>query len=87
VLGVLRAEGGAADDAAHATSTPCSALDQQASWYDKHHLVPFAEFFPVPHFVRSWMRLMSLPFRTSRPEPPTSRPARGTPAARRHGVL
>jgi apolipoprotein N-acyltransferase len=24
--------------------------------------VPFAEFFPVPHFVRSWMRLMSLPY-------------------------
>jgi apolipoprotein N-acyltransferase len=38
------------------------ALDQAASWYDKHHLVPFAEFFPVPQFVRSWMRLMSLPY-------------------------
>jgi len=32
------------------------------SWYDKNHLVPFAEFFPVPDFVRSWMRLMSLPY-------------------------
>jgi apolipoprotein N-acyltransferase len=30
-------------------------------WYDKEHLVPFAEFFPVPSFVRSWLRLMSLP--------------------------
>jgi apolipoprotein N-acyltransferase len=24
--------------------------------------VPFGEFFPVPDFVRSWMRLMSLPY-------------------------
>lgn len=32
------------------------------SWFDKHHLVPFAEFFPVPDFVRKWLRLMSLPY-------------------------
>jgi apolipoprotein N-acyltransferase len=31
-------------------------------WYDKHHLVPFTEFFPVPDFVRSWLRLMELPY-------------------------
>jgi apolipoprotein N-acyltransferase len=62
VLGVLRAEGGAADDAAPRYFNSVLALDQQVSWYDKHHLVPFAEFFPVPHFVRSWMRLMSLPY-------------------------
>jgi apolipoprotein N-acyltransferase len=30
--------------------------------YRKRHLVPFGEFFPVPRFVRSWMRLMSLPY-------------------------
>ncbi|MFQ5981849.1 MAG: apolipoprotein N-acyltransferase [Woeseiaceae bacterium] len=29
--------------------------------YRKRHLVPFGEFFPVPDFVRRWMRLMSLP--------------------------
>lgn len=29
--------------------------------YRKRHLVPFGEFFPVPDFVREWMRLMSLP--------------------------
>jgi apolipoprotein N-acyltransferase len=28
----------------------------------KRHLVPFGEYFPVPAFVRSWMRLMSLPY-------------------------
>lgn len=38
------------------------ALGSQASWYSKDHLVPFAEFFPVPHFVRNWLRLMSLPY-------------------------
>ena len=31
-------------------------------WYNKHHLVPFSEFFPVPGFIRSWLRLMSLPY-------------------------
>jgi len=29
--------------------------------YRKRHLVPFGEFFPVPQFVRNWMRMMSLP--------------------------
>ena len=29
--------------------------------YRKRHLVPFGEYFPVPDFVRKWMRLMSLP--------------------------
>ncbi len=38
------------------------ALGDQVQWYDKDHLVPFAEFFPVPDFVRSWLRLMSLPY-------------------------
>jgi apolipoprotein N-acyltransferase len=31
-------------------------------WYYKRHLVPFGEYFPVPAFVRSWLRLMSLPY-------------------------
>jgi apolipoprotein N-acyltransferase len=31
-------------------------------WYYKRHLVPFGEYFPVPGFVRSWLRLMSLPY-------------------------
>jgi apolipoprotein N-acyltransferase len=31
-------------------------------WYYKRHLVPFGEYFPVPKFVRAWMRLMSLPY-------------------------
>lgn len=67
VLGVLRAESGAdkggagsADETRYFNSV--LAMDDTVSWYDKHHLVPFAEFFPVPHFVRSWLRLMSLPY-------------------------
>lgn len=35
--------------------------DAGGGWYYKRHLVPFGEYFPVPRFVRSWMRLMSLP--------------------------
>ena len=31
-------------------------------WYDKHHLVPFTEFVPVPGFVREWLRLHDLPY-------------------------
>ncbi len=31
-------------------------------WYYKRHLVPFGEYFPVPSFVRRWLRLMSLPY-------------------------
>jgi apolipoprotein N-acyltransferase len=34
----------------------------EAGWYYKRRLVPFGEFFPVPAFVRSWMRLMSLTY-------------------------
>ena len=59
VMGVLRAEG-AEPDTRYYNSV--LALGDEVSWYDKHHLVPFAEFFPVPHFVRSWLRLMSLPY-------------------------
>ena len=38
------------------------ALGNEAQWYHKRHLVPFAEFFPVPESVRSWLRLMNLPY-------------------------
>jgi apolipoprotein N-acyltransferase len=62
VMGVLRAEGGAADGDPTRYFNSVLALDETVSWYDKRHLVPFAEFFPVPHFVRRWLRLMSLPY-------------------------
>ncbi len=37
-------------------------ISDAGGWYYKRHLVPFGEYFPVPSFVRSWMRLMSLPY-------------------------
>ena len=57
VLGTVRAS----EDGEHYYDS-ILALGKQASWYAKDHLVPFAEFFPVPHFVRNWLRLMSLPY-------------------------
>ena len=57
VMGVLRAS----DDGHHYYDS-ILALGNPPSWYSKDHLVPFAEFFPVPHFVRNWLRLMSLPY-------------------------
>ncbi len=62
VMGVLRAEAAGAGGTTTRYFNSVLALDDKVSWYDKHHLVPFAEFFPVPHFVRAWMRLMSLPY-------------------------
>jgi len=63
VIGVLRADADPRDPTAARYYNSVLALDaNKASWYDKHHLVPFAEFFPVPQFVRSWLRLMSLPY-------------------------
>lgn len=38
------------------------ALGEPAGAYHKRHLVPFGEFFPVPAFVRQWMRMMNLPY-------------------------
>lgn len=37
------------------------ALGEDVQWYDKRRLVPFGEYFPVPAFVRQWLRLMNLP--------------------------
>jgi apolipoprotein N-acyltransferase len=59
VMGVLRADGREPDTRYY---NSVMALGDEVSWYDKHHLVPFAEFFPVPQFVRAWLRLMSLPY-------------------------
>ena len=38
------------------------ALGDDEEWYYKRRLVPFGEFFPVPAFVRTWMRLQSLAY-------------------------
>jgi apolipoprotein N-acyltransferase len=57
VFGVVRAS-----DAGDKYYNSVLALDEQLTWYSKDHLVPFAEFFPVPSFVRSWLRLHNLPY-------------------------
>jgi len=36
--------------------------DAGNGWYYKRRLVPFGEYFPVPSFVRTWMRLRNLPY-------------------------
>ena len=56
VMGILRA-----DESDHYYNSIMTLADR-VSFYDKHHLVPFAEYFPVPAFVRSWLRLMNLPY-------------------------
>lgn len=35
---------------------------EAAQFYAKQRLVPFGEYFPVPALVRSWLRLMDLPY-------------------------
>ncbi len=60
VIGILRAEDRNADEYDYYNSV--LALDrkvEQVQWYDKSHLVPFTEFFPVP---RSWMTVLNLPY-------------------------
>ena len=37
------------------------ALTDERQIYVKRHLVPFGEFYPVPDFVREWMKLSNLP--------------------------
>jgi apolipoprotein N-acyltransferase len=67
VMGIIRADD--ADNYYNSIMT----LSDRVSFYDKHHLVPFAEYFPVPSVIRSWLRLMNLPysdFTAGRPEQP-----------------
>ncbi len=56
VMGIIRADDG--DNYYNSIMT----LSDRVHFYDKHHLVPFAEYFPVPAVVRSWLRIMSLPY-------------------------
>jgi apolipoprotein N-acyltransferase len=60
LMGLIRAEPGPGAEPLYYNSI--LAYDDDVRWYDKHHLVPFGEFFPVPKFVRRWLRLMNLPY-------------------------
>ncbi|MCC5794352.1 MAG: apolipoprotein N-acyltransferase [Chromatiales bacterium] len=44
--------------------------------YDKRHLVPFGEYFPVPQFVRDYLRLLDLPYQDITPGPRRQPPLR-----------
>jgi apolipoprotein N-acyltransferase len=64
VMGALRAE---ENPATHEEEYFNSVLAMDRSspgitWHNKHHLVPFSEFFPVPKFIRDWLRLKGLPY-------------------------
>jgi apolipoprotein N-acyltransferase len=62
VMGVMRqADDNPQGDAVYHNSL--LALGQgEPVFYDKRHLVPFGEYFPVPQWIRSWLRLMNLPY-------------------------
>lgn len=53
--------------------------------YRKRHLVPFGEYFPVPDFVRSWMRMLSLPH-SDLAAGPAVQPLIGMPGGQRIAV-
>jgi apolipoprotein N-acyltransferase len=61
LLGALRTVP-ATRDTAETYENVLLALTDQPQVYVKRHLVPFGEFYPVPNFIRDWMRLMNLPY-------------------------
>ena len=60
LMGVMRAEKRSGEEPIAFNSLLALDADEPA-FYDKQHLVPFGEYFPVPQFVRDWLRLMNLP--------------------------
>lgn len=60
VLGVL--ERSVDTDEVSIYNSVLSLDGQSRQFYRKRHLVPYGEYFPVPGFVREWMRSMNLPY-------------------------
>ncbi len=46
----------------------------QRHFYYKRHLVPFGEYFPVPGFIRHWLKVLHLPYTNLTPGPPNQPP-------------
>ena len=61
VFGILERQKSAVDEV-HIYNSVIGLNGSERQVYRKRHLVPFGEYFPVPAFVRNWMRMMSLPF-------------------------
>ncbi len=59
LLGILRLAPGA--ESIEEFQNILISLTEDPQIYVKRHLVPFGEFYPVPEFIRGWMRLMNLP--------------------------
>jgi apolipoprotein N-acyltransferase len=52
------------------------AVGAEAGVYHKRHLVPFGEYFPVPGFIRDFLRLLNLPYQDIAPGPRVQPPLR-----------
>jgi apolipoprotein N-acyltransferase len=64
MVGTLRAEANAKTGEEEYFNSVLS-MDKSSpgvGWHDKHHLVPFTEFVPVPDRVRQWLSRMDLPY-------------------------
>ena len=57
VMGILRL-----GDDRNTVYNSMLALTDPLAFYDKRHLVPYAEYFPVPQGVRNWLERMNLPY-------------------------
>lgn len=57
ILGLLRFD---PERRVYLNSVLALGLDRQ--FYDKRHLVPFGEYFPVPDFVRHQMQVLDMPY-------------------------
>jgi apolipoprotein N-acyltransferase len=69
MLGILRG-----DAESSAVQNTVITLEDPPQLYVKRHLVPYGEYFPVPGFVRNWLRLMSLPYSDTVPGEPGQPP-------------
>lgn len=72
LLGILRLD--PANPESQTFQNILVALTEEPQIYVKRHLVPFGEYFPVPGFIRNWMRLMSLPYTDGVPGAPNQPP-------------